>query len=152
MDSLERTVSTHPFLEGLEERYRQLIAGCARHVHFREGEYLFRQGDAADQFFLIREGRVALEILPPGQPAIVIMTLGKDEVVGASWLFPPYRWTLDALAKEATRAIGIDAACLRRKCEADHDLGYEMMMRFIPVFLRRLHATRLQLLDVYRRV
>ncbi len=75
--------------------------------------------------------------------------MGVGEFVGASWLIPPYRWTFDARAVELTRAIGIDAACLRGKCEADHDLGYEMMKRFLPALVKRLHATRLQILDVY---
>lgn len=66
-----------------------------------------------------------------------------------SWLVPPYRWTYDAKALELTRALAIEAKCLRGKCEADHDLGYEMMERFMPVLVERLHAARLQMLDVY---
>ncbi|WP_244896702.1 cyclic nucleotide-binding domain-containing protein [Paraburkholderia phenazinium] len=120
-----------------------------RNHRFATGHYLFREGEPANEFFLIRHGKVALEIVAPGQQPIVVTTLGSDEIVGASWLVPPYRWTFDARAVELTRAIGIDAECLRGKCEADHDLGYEMMKRFLPVFLKRLDATRLQLLDVY---
>jgi len=70
-------------------------------------------------------------------------------MVGLSWLIPPWRWTYDARAIDDTRAIAIDALCLRQKCEADHDLGYEMMKRFMPVVIQRLQATRLQILDVY---
>ena len=73
--------------------------------------------------------------MPPGQPAVVFATEGEGEIVGASWLVPPYRWRFDARAVELTRAIGIDAECLRDKCEADHDLGYEMMKRFLPVIV-----------------
>jgi CRP/FNR family cyclic AMP-dependent transcriptional regulator len=62
---------------------------------------------------------------------------------------PPYRWTYDARALELVRAIAMDATCLRDKCEADHDLGYELMKRFMPVMVERLHSTRLQMLDVY---
>jgi CRP/FNR family cyclic AMP-dependent transcriptional regulator len=79
----------------------------------------------------------------------VVSTLSAGEIVGASWLVPPYRWTFDARAVELTRAIGMDAQCLRGKCEADHDLGYALMKRFLPIFVKRLEATRLQLLDVY---
>ena len=70
-------------------------------------------------------------------------------VVGVSWLVPPYRWTYDAKALELTRAIAMDAGCLRAKCEQDHDLGYEVMKRFVPILVERLQATRLQILDVY---
>ena len=76
-------------------------------------------------------------------------TQGVGEIVGASWLVPPYRWRFDARALELTRAIGIDARCLREKFEADHNLGYEMMKRFLPVVMQQLDETRLQILDVY---
>jgi len=91
---------------------------------------------------------VALEISAQVR-TLTIQTLGEDEIVGASWLVAPYRWGFDAKALELTRAIAMDAACLRGKCEDDHDLGYEMMKRFLPPLVKRLHATRLQLLDVY---
>ena len=87
--------------------------------------------------------------MAPGQQPVVFATLGEGEIVGAAWLVPPYRWTFDARAVELVRAIGIDAACLRGKSEADHHLGYEMMKRFMPVVVKRLLETQLQLLDVY---
>ena len=85
----------------------------------------------------------------PGRGAVTFQTLSAGEVVGVSWLIPPYRWSYDARALEAVRAIALDAACLRRKCDADHDFGYAMMLRFVPVLVQRLQATRLQILDVY---
>ena len=149
MAGLERVVGEHPFFAGLSAEYSQLVAGCARNHRFEAEQYLFREGEPANEFFLIRHGKVALEIHAPGRAPIVFTTLSEGEIVGASWLVPPYRWTFDARALEVTRAIGIDAACLRGKLETDHHLGYEMMKRFLPVFVKRLHATRLQILDVY---
>jgi CRP/FNR family cyclic AMP-dependent transcriptional regulator len=149
MKEIEDILKEQPFFAGLSAEYSALVAGCARNHLFQAGEYLFHEGEPANEFFLIRHGRVALEIVAPGQPPIVIATLGAGEIVGASWLVPPYRWTFDARAAELCRATGIDAACLRGKCEADHHLGYEMMKRFLPIFVQRLHATRLQILDVY---
>ena len=81
----------------------------------------------------------------------MFLTLGDGEIVGLSWLAPPYRWTFDARAMARTHAIGIDARCLRAKCESDHHLGYQLMKRFLSVLVARLHATRLQTLDVYRK-
>jgi CRP-like cAMP-binding protein len=118
-------------------------------VRFESGQYLFHEGQSADQFYLIRQGHVALELAAPGRGAIMIQTLAEGEIVGISWLIPPYRWTNDARAIDLVRAIAIDGACLRRKCEVDHDLGYEMMKRFVPILVQRLQATRLQILDVY---
>lgn len=149
MDSLEPLLKEHPFFAGFAEEHAQLVAGCARNRRFEAGQYLFRQGDSADEFFLIRHGRVALEVAAPGRAPVTLVTLGVGDIVGASWLIPPYRWMFDARAVELTRVLGIDAACLRGKCEADHHLGYEMMKRFLPVFVKRLHDTQLQILDVY---
>jgi CRP/FNR family cyclic AMP-dependent transcriptional regulator len=149
MEGLEQLLAQHPFFAGFEANLLQTLSGCARNVVFAAGDYLFREADPANEFYLIRHGRVALEILPPGQSPVVFMTLGEGEIVGASWLAAPYLWNFDARAIEQTRAIGINAQCLRGKCEADHHLGYEMMKRFLPVVIGRLHATRLQILDVY---
>ncbi|MGC2462162.1 MAG: cyclic nucleotide-binding domain-containing protein [Steroidobacteraceae bacterium] len=149
MEGLEHILTEHPFFAGFSAEHSQLVAGCARNHRYNAGEYLFRESGPANEFFLIRHGRVALEIVSPGQTPIVFETLGEGQIVGASWLVSPYRWMSDARAVALTRAIGVDAACLRDKCEADHNLGYEMMKRFLPILVQRLHATRLQLLDVY---
>jgi len=149
MEGLERIVLAHPFFAGLDPEIGHIVSGCARNLRFNPGQYLGHEGDPANEFFLIRHGKVALEILPPGQPAIVFTTEGEGEIVGASWLVPPYRWRFDARAVELTRAIGIDAKCLRDKCEADHNFGYAMMKRFLPVITQRLEDARLQIIDVY---
>jgi CRP-like cAMP-binding protein len=146
---VDQIVREHPFFAGLEEAFCSLVCGCAKNVMFDTGQYLFHEGDPADQFYLIRHGRVSLQIVSPGRGAMTFQTLGEGDIVGLSWLIPPYRCTYDAKAMELTRAIAMDAACLRRKCEADHNLGYDVMKRIAPVLVERLHATRLQILDVY---
>lgn len=145
---IEAIVREHPFFRGLDERFVRLIAGCARNELFQAGAYLFHEGETADRFYMIREGHVSLEIKAPGR-TLAFQTVRHGEIVGVSWLVPPYRWAYDARAVDLTRAIGMDAACLRAKSEADHDLGYEMMKRFMPVLIQRLQSTRLQILDVY---
>jgi CRP-like cAMP-binding protein len=149
MEGLERIIKEHPFFADLGEDFCNLVCGCAKNLRFEAGQYLFREGEPADQFYLIRHGRVALELTTPGRVSLTLQTLTEGEVVGLSWLIPPYRWTSDARAIELVRAIAMDAACLRQKCEADHHLGYEMMKRVVPILVQRLQATRLQVLDVY---
>lgn len=149
MEGLEPIIRAHPFFAGLREDFCTLVCGCARNLRFEAGQYLVREGDSADYLYLLREGRVALEMTAPGRGAITFQTLEAGDLVGVSWLIPPYRWTHDAKALERTRAIAMDATCLRRKCEEDHDLGYELMKRFVPVLIERLQGTRLQMLDVY---
>jgi CRP-like cAMP-binding protein len=150
VETLERVLRRHPFLQGLPDRYLQLMVGCASQVLLRPGEFVFRMGEVAHRFYLIRHGRVALELYTAERGPITIQTVGEGEAFGWSWLVPPYRWNLDARAVEQTLALSFDAACLRGKFEDDHDLGYELYKRFAPMIAQRLNATQLQVLDVHR--
>jgi CRP/FNR family cyclic AMP-dependent transcriptional regulator len=149
MKSIEELIALAPTFQGLAPEHLRLIAGCGRNERFGTGERMFREGEPAERFFLIREGAVALEVQAPGRGALVIETLQPREIVGWSWLFEPHRWQFDARAVEPTRVITFDGACLRGKCEADHELGYQLMRRFAGAISERLQAARLQLLDVY---
>jgi CRP/FNR family transcriptional regulator, cyclic AMP receptor protein len=146
---LEELIADAEVFAGLDSASLALVAGCGGNEHVRAGTLLFQEGEPADHFYLIRHGAVALEVHAPGSGSHVIETLGEGEVVGWSWLFKPYRWQFDARAIEPTRMVMFDGACLRGKCDADHELGYQLMQRFASAMLERLQATRLQLLDVY---
>ena len=149
MRTLEGVLAGHPFFSGLDPRYLQLAVGCAANVRFNAGELIFQQGYDAEHFYLIRAGKVALEIHVPGRGGLTIQTLGAGEVLGWSWLVPPYNWRFDGRAAEVTRAIVFDGKCLRGKCEEDHELGYELQKRVIAILGEHLDATRFRLLDVY---
>jgi CRP/FNR family cyclic AMP-dependent transcriptional regulator len=149
VETLEPIIAQHPFLQGLEAQYMKLIVGCASNVRFKAGQYLFREGEEANQFYMIRQGKVALQIPTPQRMAITLQTVGQGDILGWSWLIPPYRWRFDAKALELTRAIGLDGKCLRTKSEEDHNLGYELLKRFSKVMVEGLEAARLQLLDLY---
>ena len=147
--TLERVLLEHPLLKGCQRQYIQLLVECASNVRFNAGEMIFRQGEEANLLYLIRQGKVALEIPDSARGPIIVQTLGEGDVLGWSWAITPYRWHFDARAVELTRAIALDGKRLRDKCEVDHDLGYEVMRRVTHVMEHRLQATRLQLLDVY---
>jgi CRP/FNR family transcriptional regulator, cyclic AMP receptor protein len=149
VQTLEQLIAAAPSFARLAPSQLELIAGCSRNQRVAAGVYLLREGEPADRFFLIRRGAVALEVHAPGRGAIVIETLHPGDVVGWSWLFAPYRWQLDGRALEPCALVAFDGACLRGKCEADHELGYLLMTRFAANLVQRLQATRLQLLDVY---
>jgi CRP-like cAMP-binding protein len=149
MENLERILSEHPFLKDLDEHHIKLLVGCASNVVFKAGEFIFREGDNADYFYIIRHGKAQIETFIPQKGPLAIQTREAGEVMGWSWLVPPYKWHFDARAFELTRAIALDGKCLREKCEKDHDLGYEIMKRFALLIAQRLEATRLQLMDVY---
>jgi CRP/FNR family cyclic AMP-dependent transcriptional regulator len=141
-----------PDFEGIDADHLELIAGCAHNEGFEQGEYLLREGEGADTFFVIRKGHVALETFVPQRGALTIETIESGGLLGWSWLVPPYRVDFDARAVETTRAIAFDAACLRGKFDDQPGLGYDLMKRFVPVIVERLQATRLRLLDVYGHV
>jgi CRP-like cAMP-binding protein len=147
--SLDAVIADVPLFEGLAPDAVVLLAGCASNVRFADGERLFREGEPADTFFLVRHGRVALEMFVPARGPVIIETIGAHEVVGWSWLFPPYRWQFDARAVSLVRATAFDGACVRQKCTSDPVLGYDLMGRFAQVMIDRLQATRLRLLDIY---
>jgi CRP/FNR family transcriptional regulator, cyclic AMP receptor protein len=149
MKTLDAIVAESPIFAGLDQAHLELIAGCAQNTGFDAGRYLFREGDPADTFYLVRHGRVLLETFVPGRGPLTIETIDEGDVVGWSWLFAPYRWHYDARALDMVRAVAFDGACLRGKFNDDKSLGYELLMRFSPVMVERLQATRLQLLDVY---
>jgi CRP/FNR family cyclic AMP-dependent transcriptional regulator len=149
LTSLAPLLKEHAFFEDLQPAYIELLVECASNVRFEAGHLIFRQGEEANQFYLIRQGKVAIEISAPGQPAITIQTIIEHEVLGWSWLFPPYRGQFDARVLERTRAIALDGRCLRGKCDTDPVLGYNLMKRFSAIMLDTLQATRLQLLDLY---
>ncbi len=149
MRNLEGILAKHPFFSGLDPRFLELAVGCAANVRFNAGDLVFREGDDADDFYLIREGKVALQIFAPGRGSLTVQTLGPSDILGWSWLVPPYHSRFDARAVEPTRAIGLDGKCLRRKCEENHELGYELLKRVTSILGESLDATRFQLLDIY---
>lgn len=147
--TLEGILAEHPFAKDLKDEHLQLMLGCASNVRFEAGQFIFHEGENADQFYLIRAGKIALEIHGAPRGPLTILTVESGDVLGWSWLFPPYRWKFDARALELTRALALDGRCLRTKCDEDHDLGYELLKRFVLVIEQRLQATRFQLLNVY---
>jgi len=147
--SIEALLLEHPFFAGLAREDVALLAGCGVNVRHDAGAYLFHEGDPADRFFVLRRGAVALEVHAPGAGAIIIETRGAGDVLGFSWLFAPHRVRFDARVVEDVSATSFDGTCLRRHCDDDPRLGYDLMKRFSSLLLERLQSTRLQLLDVY---
>ena len=151
MQAIDELLAEMPAFDGMAPAHLELIAGCARNEVFEQGSFLMREGDQADRFYVIRRGRVAIETFTP-RGGLTVETMDNGDLLGWSWLVPPYRVHLDVRALTETHAIAFDAACLRGKCEQDAALGYELMKRFVPVIVERLQATRFRLLDVYGHV
>jgi CRP-like cAMP-binding protein len=138
-----------PALRALSSGHREAIAGCTRNRVYERGEALLREGGPADEFFIVRHGLVSIETEVPGRGAVTLETLHGGDVLGWSWLLPPYRSAFGASALATTRVLAIDGACLRGKCDTDPALGYDLFKVMAAVFGERLRDTRLRLLDLY---
>jgi CRP-like cAMP-binding protein len=143
-------LAAHPFLSGLKPEYLRHLEESAVRVSCRADEFLFREGEPANRFYLIESGRVALEAHLRDEAPVEVQILGPGEVVGWSWLFPPCQWNFDARCTEPVSAVSFFGTRLRDLCDQDHDFGYEMMRRMTRVVIQRLQTTRQQLLQCRR--
>lgn len=149
MNTLAIAIEGQPLIESLTCEQRDLLMECAHEVRAEAGTFLLREGAAANHFYIITQGKVALEVHEAGTGTIIIETLGPGEVLGWSWLFAPYRWHFDVRVLEEFSAVAFDGRCIRGKCEADPVLGYRLMEQFARVMMGRLQATRFRLMDLY---
>lgn len=146
---LAELIAAHAVFKALAPQYIDLLAEVAMLKRFVADEVIFREGDPANRFYLILEGEVALESRTE-TGKVVLQTIGADDVLGWSWLFPPYYWHFDARATKPTKAIFFYGTWLRENCERDPDFGYEMMKRMVSIVIQRLQAARKQLLQLKR--
>lgn len=140
-------LAEHPLLRDLPPALLEKLAACAMKARFEAGQNVFREGDPANRFYLILSGRVVLSSNDASGRETLVQTLGPGDVLGWSWLFPPYYWHFDARTTEPVEAIFFYGTRLREQCETDHDLGYALLKRIGAVVVERLQATRLRLLD-----
>ena len=139
-------LAAHPFLRGMPAGQLSVLAEAARDVSFPARHRLFEDGGNATHFWLIRCGHVSLDLHVPGEGPVVIETVGMGELLGWSWLFPPYKWAFGAVAATAVEAFEFDAPAVRERCAADSQLGYELGQRIGRVLAQRLQAVRIRLI------
>jgi CRP/FNR family cyclic AMP-dependent transcriptional regulator len=151
IESMATRVALHPFLAGMNRKQIALLTDCAMAAHFKPGQVILREGEVANRFYLIESGTIVLESGEGfGQPMIV-ERIGAGDLLGWSWMFPPYVWNFTARAVEPTYAIFFYGTILREYCERDPSLGYELFKRMSPVMLRRLQAARKKMLAISAR-
>ena len=149
MHPIEELLHQHPFFGQFDAATIALLAGCATNVHFHPNEALFHESGQADAFYVLRTGRVSIQVHDPASGNLVVDTVEAGEVVGWSWIVEPYRWSFDAVAILETSAVRFDAACLREKCAADPAVGYQFLRQVTQVMAHRLTSARTRLLDLY---
>jgi CRP/FNR family cyclic AMP-dependent transcriptional regulator len=142
-------LANHAFLRGMSPDYVIRLADAAVAVCVPAGHRVFEEGGRAAKFWLVTGGRVVLDLHVPGQPNLIIETLGAGDVLGLSWLSPPYEWQFGAEAAEPAAAFEIDGAAVLALCDSRPEFGYQVTRRMAAVAARRLHATRIRMLDLY---
>jgi CRP/FNR family transcriptional regulator, cyclic AMP receptor protein len=138
----------HQFFRGMPASHLAYLAEVTTLSTVPARHRFFDAGGLAQYFWLIRAGQVALDVRAPGAGRVVVETIGRGEMVGVSWFFPPFQWQFGAVAVQPTEAFQVDAAAVRERCDTDPDFGYQFTRRMIVVVARRLQATRIRLLDV----
>jgi CRP/FNR family cyclic AMP-dependent transcriptional regulator len=139
-------LAAHPFLRGMSRDHLAVLAEAASDVMFAPRDRLFDDGGTACRFWLIQSGFVALDLLVPGEGRVRIDTVGMGELVGWSWLFPPYKCAFGAVAASPVEAFEFDARAVRAQCAADPAFGYELTRRLAEVLAKRLQSTRFRLI------
>jgi CRP-like cAMP-binding protein len=146
MKTVTEAITKHPFFHGMKPEHLTVFTEGAKATGFKAGDVLFREREPASQFYLIESGNIALEAHEPATGTVLVQTLGAGEVLGWSWLFPPFTWHFQARSIEPTNVIILNGAHLLVTGERDRDFGYELMKRLAQVVIRRLQATRKELL------
>jgi CRP-like cAMP-binding protein len=149
MKSINDLLSEHSFFKDFDAKTVEYISSCGKNMHFLPGEYLGREGEPADHFYVIRKGKVALEAHHPVKGGLIISTLGENDITGFSWIMPPHTFEFDLRAIDHTSVVAIDGKCLRGKIEKDPVLGYQLMKTFATIMRKRLRDTRMQFIDIY---
>lgn len=150
-EAIADLVLSHPFMSGIDPTLGHAMSSRAEERTYEAGDMLVREGKAAEEFFLVFEGKIALEVGAADHPGITVETIGRGEILGWSWLVSPHRWRFDARATKPTKVVAINAATARYALAAHPAFGYQFLMKLLPVVAERLENTRVQLLDIHGR-
>lgn len=146
-ESVASMLASNELFEGLPEDVLEVLARHAEERRLERNAILFGHGDPAREFFLLRSGAVVIEVPAISGPSLEVQHLGPGEVLGWSWLIPPYRWSFQARAEEPTELLAFDGEAVRARCEADAAFGYAVLRRFSSLMSERLEAARLTMME-----
>ena len=150
-DTVREIIIAHPFFKNLNPHYIHLLVECASFERFGPGQDIFREGQQADRFYIIQQGRVALETFVPRSGPTTVQTIDTGGALGWSWLYPPFQWQFNARAVDPVEAVAFGAASLRERVIENHDFGFDLLLRVGRVMLDTLQGTRRKLIEFYVR-
>jgi CRP-like cAMP-binding protein len=145
--TLEDSLSTHAFCSGMDNSFVRFLSDSATELQITKGGVLFQYGKPADKFYLVRKGKVSVQVPALMGPTLEIQTLGEDQLLGWSWLIPPYRWNFQARALEDSDLLEFDGSAILARCQEDPKFGYDVFKRFATLMSERLDAARQKMMD-----
>lgn len=147
MPSTQEYLAAHEFFAGLNDDFLQLLGEHATEKKYPAGEVLFQQGKSADKFYLVREGEISVQVPALVGPALELQVLGENQILGWSWLIPPFRWHFLARASTDVVLLEFDGKAILQQCEQNPKFGYELFKRFTEMMSERLSAARQKMMD-----
>ena len=149
MESLKTILSEHTVFKDLKPEFNDWLCNCAEKKKFEADKIIFKIGESAEYFYLIKSGKVAVQVYAPPKGTLNIMTLERYDILGWSWLYPPFTYHFEAKTITDTQVFAFDAVKVRNKFSENYEFGYSFLNCFSQIMVRRLAATRLQLLDIF---
>ena len=146
-DEIAEYLRSHTIFSDLDPAHIEVLASHAREQMFNSGDLLFRQDEPAESFYILLAGSIQVEVPSIIGPALIVQSLGADDVLGWSWLIPPYKWTFEAKADHESKVLIFDGKALLAYCEKHSDFGYVLMKHFAGLMSQRLHAARIKMMD-----
>jgi CRP/FNR family transcriptional regulator, cyclic AMP receptor protein len=140
-------LSAHEFFSGLSDDILKFLCECSSTVVIKKGQILFRQGENADKFYVIRNGSISIQMPAIMGPTLEIQSLDKDHVLGWSWLIAPYKWNFQTRAEEDSELLQFDGTAIMARCEQEPKFGYELLKKFAGLMSERLNAAREKMMD-----
>ncbi|MCK4842535.1 MAG: cyclic nucleotide-binding domain-containing protein [Methylococcales bacterium] len=145
--SIAEYLSNHEFFSELSEDILKLLCESASMLEVKKRQVLFRQGERADKFYIVRNGRISVQIPAITGPTLEVQTLSTDQILGWSWLIPPYQWHFQAKAEEDSKLLEFNGVAILSQCEQDPKLGYQLLKKFAVLMAERLDVSRQKLMD-----
>jgi CRP/FNR family cyclic AMP-dependent transcriptional regulator len=145
--STQSYLSAHEFFSSLGDEALEFLSECSDERVIKKGQILFRQGENADKFYVVRSGRITVQMPAIMGPPLEIQTLGQGQVLGWSWLISPYKWTFQSRAEEDSELLQFDGAAVLARCEQEPKFGYALLKKFAGLMSVRLDAARLKMMD-----
>ena len=137
------------FLDKFSPQVREKLLSLSEPFRFKAGADIIAEGDCSEYLYIIKSGRVAVEMHMPPKGRRTIRTGEAGDMINWSALVEPHRATASLRAVQDTEALGINGELLIVESHKDCQLGFELYRALTEVIAGRLSATRLQFMDVY---